>query len=98
MDLLGVLIPVGLALDLLGVVLLLAFGNARSIWVGSGPPRADLGRDGDTYFAIEGDQQGIPSIAKQERRERCRRIIWRIAVGLIVVGFTLQLVGSIITL
>lgn len=92
-----ILTPIGLGLDLLGVGLLLVFGNARHIWVSSSPPHPDLGKDGDLYLQTD-DPSGTPTAAGLLKQERRQQFAWRVAVGLIMVGFGLQLVGAITAL
>ena len=78
--------PFGLFLDIIGVVLVIRYGHALFIRTGATPPRPDEGKDGDLYIKHSGPDEG----------DHARRSFWaQVGVVLLVVGFVLQIIGSI---
>ena len=78
-------IPSGLTLDIVGFLLIIRYGHSLFMRSGSGPPDDSMGKDGDLYFQHEGPDEG------QYRRRR----VWAyVGVTTVIVGFGLQIVGS----
>lgn len=83
--------PLGLLVDIGGVILIVMYGHALFIRSGTGPPDdSSVGRDGDLYFQHSGPpNEGVEKASK--RRERLAYM----GVGLLMFGFGPQIVGSI---
>ncbi len=77
---------VGLILDIVGFILIIRYGHSLFLRVGAGAPRASEGRDGDFYFDVPGANDG----GDGQRRRKARA-----GVATVMVGFGLQIVGSI---
>ena len=78
-------IPSGLTLDIIGFLLIIRYGHSLFMGSGSGPPDDSMGKDGDFYFRHEGPDKGQDS----------RRRIWAyVGVTTVIVGFVLQIFGS----
>lgn len=77
--------PVGLALDVVGFVLIIRHGHALFIHTGTASPSPEMGKDGDLYFQYAG----------QQREVNDRQRSWAMeGVVMVVSGFVLQLIGS----
>lgn len=77
---------VGLFLDLTGFVLVIRYGHALFIRMGSEPPQKGEGRDGDLYLQTKDPDYG-------------RRLgLARIGVALVIIGFLAQIAGAVIGL
>jgi len=76
----------GLFLDLIGFVLVILYGHALFIRMGSDPPQRGEGRDGDLYL-----QTNAPDYGK-------RLSLARIGVALVITGFLAQIAGAAIGL
>ena len=74
---------VGLALDILGVILLFCYGLPPDVHPGRGGTTIRWG-GGDTPAEIE---------EKTKRYKRYKRNSW-VALGLLVLGFTLQIISN----
>lgn len=86
----------GLALDILGVVVLLVGGGqlVNVIRVSNRPPRPDEARDGDLWLTVAGDVPEEPTgVRAWVRDPRTRGYI---GLGLLVSGFGLQIVGAVL--
>ena len=78
--------PIGLALDILGFLIVVNYGHALFIRSG-GRPDHSKGKDGDLWFG-DGSNKG-------ESEESKRRRFWaKVGVGIVVFGFGLQIVGA----
>ena len=78
-------IPTGLTLDIVGFLLIIRYGHSLFMRSGSGPADDSMGKDGDLYFRHEGPDDG------QDRRRRA----WAyVGVTTVIIGFGLQIVGS----
>ena len=86
MSILVVATPIGLALDIVGFVLLIRYGHALFITVSGGPPSGSKGSDNVLHI------QTSESSGRENSRERFRA---RIGVVMVIFGFGLQLLGSI---
>ena len=82
-------VPAGFVLDVVGFILLISYGHNLFIWFGENPPKP--GEGNDTILHLEGP--GLDS--GQHRRLRQRALMGAWAV---VIGFALQLIGSIAVL
>lgn len=78
-------IPSGLTLDIIGFLLIIRHGHSLFMRSGSSPPDDSMGKDGDVYFQHEGPDEG------QDSR---RRVLAFLGVTTVIVGFGLQIVGS----
>jgi hypothetical protein len=82
--------PLGLLLDIAGFLLVILFGHAIFQRTGSRVPPPSEGREGDVFHLVSdgnGDVDG-------NYRTRLRRA-W-FGVGLVISGFTLQILGSFV--
>ena len=83
------LVSVGLAIDIVGFLLIALSGHANLI-VSNRPPDPEKWKDGDIWFSAgNGDKE-------RETRYRILRFnkrVW-IGTGLVVLGFFLQFLGS----
>ena len=85
------LIPVGLAIDIAGFLLIALSAHANLI-VSNRPPDPKKWKDGDIWFNAEnGDKE-------RETRYRILRYNRRVGIGtgLVVFGFLLQFLGSVL--
>ena len=83
------LVPTGLGLDIVGFLLVVIYGHSLFIHMTSdASPAADLGKAGDLVFWVKGD-------ASVDRRDERRKLAALCGVVLVVIGFSLQIVGSI---
>ena len=80
-------IPVGLLLDILGFILVVRYGHALFIHLGIGSPPSDRVKDGDIYIQLRGQGEDADN---NRRRQKANA-----GVVLVVLGFSLQLLGSI---
>lgn len=77
---------VGLVLDVFGFLLIVRYGHSLFLRVGAGAPRENEGKDGDFFLEIAG---------ADDRGDRQRRRKAHVGVATVVVGFSLQIVGTI---
>ena len=93
-EFLQMLVPVGLAMDLVGFLSVVRYGHSLFIWAGSGPPDSGQGKDGDIFLrtASEG---GSGQASGQTNRHR--RFAFA-GVAAVTVGFALQIIGAIAAL
>ena len=78
--------PTGLALDVVGFILLIRFGHRLFLRSGTGPP-PDNWKDGDFYFQYAG--------AADDGHEKRMRFWAHLGVTMVVAGFCIQIVGSV---
>ena len=92
MDWLLYLQPFGLSLDIIGFWLVVRFGHALFLRIGTTLPRPDEGRNGDVYLQIPRDESEGES--KPDRRE-----CWaNVGVYLVIIGFIAQLIAALASL
>ena len=82
------LIPTGLLLDIVGFLMVVKYGHNLLIRVG-GLPDDSIGKDGDEWKVIDRSYKGESEESKRLRLKA------RVGVGIVVVGFGLQLIGSV---
>ena len=82
--------PLGLLIDIVGVILIVMYGHVLFIRSGTGPPNDSVGKDGDLYI-----QHSRPPNEDAKRASRRRECLAYTGVGLVVFGFGLQIVGAI---
>ena len=87
MTALGYLVPIGLMLDIVGFLLVVRYGHALFLHAGSGPPDNAKGKDGDWYAEMLGED--IDAADTRLKRKA------KAGVCLVVIGFVLQIVGSL---
>ena len=87
----SMLIATGLALDIIGVIVLaLTHGIGPAMFTSNRPPRKDDGADGDVWFQYEnGDEEPLPGNFVKAWR-RYRRKVGLGAYVLIAIGFAFQ--------
>ena len=81
------LVPIGLMLDIAGFLLVVRYGHALFLHMGSGPADNAKGKDGDLYF--EGAGADVDA-ADSRRKKKAWTGVW-----LVVGGFVLQIFGSL---
>ena len=87
------LIPIGLLLDIAGFLMVIHYGHALFMRTGVGEPDSTIGKDGDHYNKLA---SGDPAeIARWDYR---RRLKAHIGVWLVVLGFALQIAGSVVSI
>ena len=86
------LIPIGLLLDIVGFLVVIRYGHALFLRTGVGPPDPKW-KDGDVYWQIADDDP--VKVALWDAR---RRLKAHIGVGLVVLGFVMQIVGSVVSM
>ena len=79
----------GLLLDIAGFLLVIRYGHSLFTRSGTGPPDNRDGSDGDLYLQYDGAIEG---------HERRRRFWAYMGVALVVVGFLLQAVDSVVAI
>ena len=89
LDFLRLAIPLGLAMDLFGVLLVIRYGHSLFIRIGETTPEPGQGKDGDLFFTVRGGDSG--------QNKRHRRLA-NAGVMVVVAGFAMQLVGSTVSL
>ena len=78
--------PLGLTLDIVGFILLVRYGHSLFMRSGVDLPVDNIGKDGDLYLRHQGADEG----------HDIRRRFWaHVGVAIVLIGFTLQVVGSI---
>ena len=78
--------PLGLVLDIIGFGLVIWYGHALFLRVGSNPPSPSEGKGGDFYIQVPG---GDEQYLRQLKRA------W-LGVTLVILGFGLQILGTVV--
>ena len=78
--------PSGLILDIVGFLLVIRYGHSLFIRSGTGPPVDNIGKDGDLYLQRKGPSEG---------RDNGRRLWAHVGVATVIIGFGLQIIGSL---
>ena len=87
------LIPAGLALDIAGFLLVYLFRQGFVPTVSNRAPSNGEGKDGDYWVEVHGlSAKEAMQIQVKERRERCLALV---GVGAVLLGFALQIIGSV---
>ena len=89
------LTSVGLVLDIVGFLLVYWYGRAIFATITNRAPRKDEGKDGDCWLEVPGlSAEEARKIQEKQRREHCLLLT---GVGTVLLGFILQLIGSIVS-
>ena len=83
----------GLALDIAGFLMVYLFRRGFVSTVSNRAPSNDEGKDGDYWVEAPGlSAKEAKQIQVKERRERCLVLM---GVGAVLLGFVLQIIGSV---